>query len=286
MVRFVEEILRVKMGKSRGLASDDVVITDPAMGTGTFLLSIIDSVAATITAEEGQAAVPPQLRALLGRLIGFEKQAGPYAVAELRIHQALKAKYGTEIPEEEVKLYVADTLDNPYAEQIYLPHTLDSIARSRREANKISERPASLSSSSATLRTAPGRRARAGGSSTAGSNSGLDAPMDRFRAEGNARLEYVLSDSYVYFWRWATWKVFDAHPEQPSGIVAFITPSSYTTGQGYAGMREYLRRTADEGWIIDLSPEGHRPRGQHQDLPWGPAPAVHRRLRSLRTWRP
>ena len=24
-------------------------------------------------------------------------------------------------------------------------------------------------------------------------------------------------------------------------------------------MREYLRRTADEGWIIDLSPEGHQP---------------------------
>ena len=83
--------------------------------------------------------------------------------------------------------------------------------------------------------------------------------MERFRAEGNARREHVLSDSYVHFWRWATWKVFDAHPEQPSGIVAFITPSSYTTGQGYAGMREYLRRTADEGWIIDLSPEGHRP---------------------------
>ena len=69
----------------------------------------------------------------------------------------------------------------------------------------------------------------------------------------------MLSNAYVYFWRWATWKVFDAHPEQPSGIVAFITPSSYTTGQGYAGMREYLRRTADEGWIIDLAPEGDRP---------------------------
>ena len=75
MVRFVEEILRVKMGKSRGLASDDVVIADPAMGTGTFLLNIIDSVAATHRCEEGHAAVAPRLRALLGRLIGL-REAG------------------------------------------------------------------------------------------------------------------------------------------------------------------------------------------------------------------
>jgi hypothetical protein len=69
----------------------------------------------------------------------------------------------------------------------------------------------------------------------------------------------VLSNLYVYFWRWATWKVFDAHEDSPAGIVTFITPSSFTTGAGYAGMREYLRRTADEGWVIDVSPEKFRP---------------------------
>ena len=258
MVRFVDEILRVKMGKPRGLASDDAVITDPAMGTGTFLLSVIDSVAATINAEGGQAAVPPELRALLGRLIGFEKQTGPYAVAELRIHEALKNKYGTEIPEKDARLYVADTLDDPHAEQTYLPPAFDSIASSRREANKIKRDQPVL-----VVIGNPPYKARAksmGGWIEHGdSNSGLDAPIQQFRAGGSDRLEHVLSDAYVYFWRWATWKVFDAHPEQPSGIVAFITPSSYTTGQGYAGMREYLRRTADEGWIIDLAPEGHRP---------------------------
>jgi hypothetical protein len=53
--------------------------------------------------------------------------------------------------------------------------------------------------------------------------------------------------------------VFEAHPEQPEGVVAFVCTSAYTTGPGFAGMREYLRRQADWGWIIDLSPEGHRP---------------------------
>ena len=139
MVRFVEEILRVKMGKSWGLASDDVGITDPSMGTGTFLLNIIDSVAATITAEKGPAAVAPQLRALLGRLIGFEKQTGLYAIAELRIHQALRAKYGIEIPERKMPSSTSPTPSTILTpNRCTSPIASTSIAHSHREANKIS----------------------------------------------------------------------------------------------------------------------------------------------------
>jgi hypothetical protein len=255
MVRFVEEILRLKMGKSRGLASGEVVIADPAMGTGTFLLSIIDSVAEATTATEGHAAVVPKLRALLGRLIGLEKDIGPYAAAELRIHQALTAKYGVRASAEDARIYVADPLDGP--EELQLPSIFDPVARSRREAVKINR-----NQRVSVVIGAPPYRARAKGMGGwieyGDAFSGVEDPMQQFRAEGNGRREHVLSDAYVHFWRWATWKVFDAHPEEPAGIVAFITPSSYTTGQGYAGMREYLRRTADEGWIIDLSPEGSR----------------------------
>jgi hypothetical protein len=35
--------------------------------------------------------------------------------------------------------------------------------------------------------------------------------------------------------------------------------SSGDLGPGFAKFRQYLRRTADEAWIIDLSPEDHRP---------------------------
>jgi hypothetical protein len=258
MVRLSEEILRTRMGIGRGFAADDVVIVDPAMGTGTFLLSIIDAVARTVAEEEGDGAVSPQIRSLFSRLIGFEKQAGPFAVAELRVHQAVKAKHKTEIPEEEVKFFVADTLDNPYIEQTHLGATYEPIARSRREANKIKRETPVL-----VVIGNPPYRERAkglGGWVEQGdNNSGAARPIDAFRAAGNGRYEYVLSNLSVYFWRWATWKVFDAHPSQPAGVVAFITTAAYTSGPGFAGMREYLRRTADEGWIIDLSPEGHQP---------------------------
>lgn len=257
MVRLVEEILRTRMGISRGFADDDVTIVDPAMGTGTFLLSIIDTVATTIAEEEGDPAVPPQVRSLFSRLVGFEKQAGPFAVAELRVHQAVKTKYKAEVPEQEVNLFVADTLDNPYIEQTHLGLTYEPIARSRREANKIKREVPVL----VVIGNPPYRdRAKGlGGWVEQGdSNSGDVPPLRAFRAAGNGRYEYVLSNLSVYFWRWATWKAFDAHGDHPSGVVAFITTSAYTTGQGFAGMREYLRRAADEGWIIDLSPEGHQ----------------------------
>lgn len=87
-------------------------------------------------------------------------------------------------------------------------------------------------------------------------------PLDDFRAQGNGRAEYVLKNQYVYFWRWGTWKVFDANadiPDGDTGIVCYITTSGYLRGAGFKGMREYLRRNTTEGWIIDVSPEGQRP---------------------------
>ena len=256
MVRFVDEILRDRMDIGWGLAADEVRIIDPAMGTGTFLLNIIDAVARTVQEEQGQGAVGPQLLALFGRLIGFEKQAGPYAVAQLRIHQALKGEYQTEVPEKEVKLLVADTLDDPYddlyTEQVHIPSTLEPIVRSRREANRIKLKTPIV----VVIGNPPfGERAKGlGGWIEAGNPVSGPPPLKAFRAAGLGKFENVLSSLYVYFWRWATWKVFDAHGGHGDGIVAFISPASFTTGAGYAGMREYLRRTADEGWIIDLSP--------------------------------
>ena len=64
-----------------------------------------------------------------------------------------------------------------------------------------------------------------------------------------------LYNLYVYFWRWALWKVFENEAPRP-GIISFITASSYLRGPGFAGMRKFMRETLDELWIIDLGGEG------------------------------
>ncbi len=76
-----------------------------------------------------------------------------------------------------------------------------------------------------------------------------------------------LKNLYVYFWRWATWKVFGCGlcrstglPEKSEeGIVCFITVAGFLNGPGFEKMREDLRRTCSEIWVIDCSPEGHQP---------------------------
>ncbi len=68
-----------------------------------------------------------------------------------------------------------------------------------------------------------------------------------------------LRNLYVYFWRWATWKVFDHDPANDTGIVCFITVAGFLNGPGFQRMRDYLRRKADRIWVIDCSPEGHQP---------------------------
>ncbi|MFF2330070.1 MULTISPECIES: type ISP restriction/modification enzyme [unclassified Streptomyces] len=85
--------------------------------------------------------------------------------------------------------------------------------------------------------------------------------LDAFRLGGrNGVHENKLKNLYVYFWRWATFKVFEQHgSESDRGIIAFISTAGFLSGPGFEGMRKYLRETCSEGWIIDLSPEGIQP---------------------------
>lgn len=59
-----------------------------------------------------------------------------------------------------------------------------------------------------------------------------------------------LYNLYVYFWRWAIWKVF----EENSGpaVVSMITASSWLDGPGFLGLRRLAREVADEIVVVDL----------------------------------
>lgn len=48
IVRLVDEVLRTRLGQPSGFADEAVTVIDPAVGTGTFLLQIIDRIASVI----------------------------------------------------------------------------------------------------------------------------------------------------------------------------------------------------------------------------------------------
>ncbi|MGW7042030.1 type ISP restriction/modification enzyme [Streptomyces avermitilis] len=256
MVRLTEEVLRTRLDQELGFAADDVRIVDPAMGTGTFLHTIIERVAEQAVERHGPAMARDAIARLASRLFGFELQMGPFAVSELRASDLLK-KYKVPLPEGGLNLFVTDALDNPYTEEEYLASTYGALSLSRRRANQVK---ANIPITAITANPPYDDKAEGRGGWVEKRPEGKEPPiLDAFRYEGNGRYEHVLKNMYVYFWRWATWKVFDAHDEDRHGVVCLITPSGWATGPGGRGMRDYLRRTCDEGWVINLSPEGQRP---------------------------
>jgi hypothetical protein len=136
MVRLVDEALRTRFGLASGLASSAVTLADPAVGTGTFLLGVLRQIASTVETDQGEGAVSEAIEASISRLIAFEMQLGPFAVAQLRIHAELLHLIGR-TARTPVRMFVTDMLDNPYIEQEYLPLMVEPIAASRRQANEI-----------------------------------------------------------------------------------------------------------------------------------------------------
>ncbi len=266
-VRLVDEILRERLGKARGYCDKDVVTLDPAVGTGTYLLGVIDHALERIKREEGEGAVPARAKALAANLYGFERMVGPYAVAELRVSRAV-AEHGSKLPKSGLTILLTDTLESPFTQPEELPQFLKPISEHHERALKIKESvpvivclgnpPYDRHAASATTdESKTGGWVRYGefGKPGKGNIPILEDFIAPARRAGRGRHIHNLYNLYVYFWRWALWKVFE-HPKEGAGVVSFITASSYLVGPGFAGMREHLRRVCDELWIINLGGEG------------------------------
>lgn len=260
MVGLVDDALRTRFALPRGLASEEVTLADPAVGTGTFLLGILRRIAEIVSADQGDGAVPAAVDAAIQRILAFEIQLGPFAVAQLRILAEL-AELAGRPPTEPLRMFVTDTLSNPYVEQEWIPAILAPIAESGRQANEIKKHePITVVIGNPPYKEKA--KGRGGWVESGSENSPEPAPLVAWmppRIWGVGAHTKHLRNLYVYFWRWATWKVFDHHPEANTGIVCFITVAGFLNGPGFQKMRDYLRRTADEIWVIDCSPEGHQP---------------------------
>lgn len=260
MVRLVDEVLRSRFSLHAGLADPAVTLADPAVGTGTFLLGVLRRIAERVADDEGPGAVPEAIRAALGRLLGFELQLGPFAVAQLRIHAELADLIG-DAPAAPLRMFVTDTLSSPYVEQEWIPQILGRIAESRQQANRIKrQEPITVVIGNPPYKEKA--KGRGGWVESGGENSPEPAPLKKWMPPpdwGVSAHAKHLRNLYVYFWRWATWKVFDHDPDASTGVVCFITVAGFLNGPGFEKMRDDLRRTADDIWVIDGSPEGHQP---------------------------
>ena len=264
-VRLVDEALTRRMGHRDGFAAPGVTTLDPAVGTGTYLLGVVDHALARVEEAYGVGAVPNHATALAANLIGFERLVGAYAVSELRLSRQLQQHGATA---NSANIYLTDTLESPHATPRQLPLFMQPISEQHRLALAIKRETEVIvclgnppydrheaATSDNGHRTGAWVRWGEDGSGDGAIFGDFTTPVIAAGRGGQLKNLYNL---YVYFWRWGLWKALEQN-DQRGGIVSFITASSYLDGEAFLGMREHMRRLCDEIWILDLGGEGRGP---------------------------
>ncbi len=268
-VRLLDEILRTRLNKPQGLGSPGITLLDPSSGTGSYPLRVGEVAADSALQAFGEAAVAGVVSSLARNLFAFEVLVGPYAVAHLRLSEII-ADYQAEQPPDGVQVYLTDTLSSPFAEPTSLTRLLEPLVDEQKRALEVKHNRNIL----VCIGNPPYQRGA--GADAQGEGAGgwvvhgdpqVEAPpiFDAFLKPANERTMFShvasLYNEYVYFWRWALWKVFespnlDGTGTDGPGVVSFISAASYLHGPGFLGMREHMRRLCDEIWVIDLGGEG------------------------------
>ena len=265
-VRLVDELLVSRLGRGLGLADPGVATLDPAAGTGSYLLAVIEHALARMKSRYGPASAAETANTLADNLHAFELLVGAYSVADLRVTNALHSA-GGRLPPRGARVYLADTLESPNAKPRQMPTIVRAISEHRERALEIKKSQpilVCLGNPPYDRHDAPnsGNLSATGGWVRYGDDGSETLPLlEDFlapaRGEQGGQLNNIYN-LYVYFWRWALWKVFEHDLNRyEAGVVSFITASSYLDGGAFRGMREHMRRECDEIWILDLGGDSH-----------------------------
>ena len=263
-VRLLDEVLKTRFGRPDGLGDEATTILDNATGTATYPLEVARHVI------ENAASKQDAARSLAKRLYAFELLMGPYAVAHMRLTQMLEDT-GIELGKDGVQVFLTNALTDPGDvsgdnQQISLWEVMEDINEENRRAGLVKNERTPIKVLLGNPPYDRGSRSKTlGAGSTSyknvileennGNRPLLDDFIEPLKVRGLGGQAKNLYNSYVYFIRWAIWKACEQRKNE-TGVVSYITSSSYLRGPGFAGMREYMRRVFDEVWIIDLGGEG------------------------------
>lgn len=270
-VRLTAELLETRFNKRRSFVDDGVIFLDPAAGTAAYPLAAAEYALRQSAARFGPGIVPGAATKCAENIHAFENMVGPYAVAHLRLTQLI-ANHGGTLPRDGIQVYLTDTLESPNQ----VPHEVNLFARRLTEEHRRAQRIKKHTRVLVCMGNPPYDREQAedgerpehlrkGGWVRRGDPRvpSPDNPSDHTRpilqdfiepaSEVGAGVHIKnLYNDYVYFWRWALWKLFENPEANGPGIITFITAASYLRGPGFVGMRRKMREAFDELWIIDL----------------------------------
>jgi hypothetical protein len=260
-VHKVDALLREQLGCTLGFADENVVVLDPACGTGAYLIEVLHCAADTLRREGVEAELGETLlRAICERVIGFEILTAPFVIAHLQLHLLL-AELGAE-PELEQRPAVFLTnaltgwqpgaqLDLNFPELQAERDASQAVKTDARIIVVIGNPPynrfagAPIEEELALIDPYKGIRRRADGKQI-----GRSELFTRWHIR-----KHLLDDLYIRFFRLAEERIGQVAEH---GVVSFISNSSYLAGRSHPIMRESLSRSFQEIWIDNLNGDKYK----------------------------
>lgn len=250
----------------KGLKPDDpfVQVLDPATGTATFLVEVIDVIYHTMTAgwrKQGKGNTDVETLwneyvplHLLPRLYGFEVQMAPYTIAHIKLGLKLRETGYAFASSERARVYLTDTLSpsTPPPEELFLE---PAIAKEVSLANQVKNK--------AGMTVIIGNPPYSGSSANRGTwitnllKSSLGPGSEEqgyYKVQGRSLSDLgekntrFLLDDYVKFVRYAQYTIY----RSGVGVLGFITNNGYLDNLTFAGLRSSMLQTFDSVTILDL----------------------------------
>jgi type I restriction-modification system DNA methylase subunit len=248
MVRSVDILLKEKFNKPLGLADPEVMILDPACGTGTFLLWICQLIYQRF--QESPEALTEGLidkswsgyvkERLLPRIFGFELLMAPYAIAHLKLSLFLEETGYQFDGGKRLGVYLTNTLEDSVKKSETLFE--EFIALEANEAVGIKQ--------DEPVMVVLGNPPYSGHSEN--KNQWIsELVRDYYQVDGmplGEKNPKWLQDDYVKFIRFSQWRI----AKTGMGVLAFITNHGYLDNPTFRGMRQSLDNTFDEIYVLDL----------------------------------
>ena len=224
MVNSVEHILETEFGRS--LSDTGVHIIDPFVGTGNFIVRLMQDIRGTALEEKYRRELHCNEVMLL-----------PYYIASLNIEQEFYQRTGEYLPFEGIAL--ADTFELLEQQQGELFTRENTERVKRQKATDMFVVIGNPPYNAWQVNDSDNNRNR--------KYPTMDARIvDTYAADSKATLKNALYDPYVKAIRWASDRIGE------EGVVAFITNNGFLEGLAFDGMRKHLAADFDAIYVLDL----------------------------------
>ena len=225
MVRSVEHILETEFGRS--LSDIGVHIIDPFVGTGNFIVHLMQDIRATTLEEKYRHELHCNEVMLL-----------PYYIASLNIEQEYFQRTGTYLPFEGIAL--ADTFELFEGQQQHIMFTQENTERVERQ--KASDMFVVIGNPPYNM-----GQVNENDNNKNRKYKTMDTLLrDTYSQDSKATNKNALSDPYVKAILWASKRIGN------EGVVALVTNNGFLDGIAFDGMRKHLASDFDAIYILDL----------------------------------